>query len=257
MKKNKANEKGNLYLIENVYGIFIICYFLLIFFYNMLVDRTFFLEEKYSMTAIWSPWFSVQILLFIILSLFIILHRLLILKFRFAWPNEFTPESLTDGFNQLFRLTFDSRSFGQRNAGQPYNNLMSLRTRSIIGYIFIISSVIIAPLIFYLLCWGEQLKAITIFRFIIFNINIASLFTLGILNICFGIESEIIKKFEAAKSSNVIENAELISVNFNGGWCRLNGKEYPIKLLRDESSKRIEELYIDKSAEDQKKYIYI
>ena len=223
----------------------------------MLLDRTFFLEAKYSMTAIWSPWFSVQIVFFIILSLFIILLRLLILKYRFTWPPHVSSETLLDGFNNIFRMIFDSSSYGFVNAGQPYNNLMSLRTRSIIGYIFIISSLIIAPVLFCLLCWGEHFKAITIFRYVIFNIHIAAVFALGILNICFGIESEIIKKFESAKTSNMIENAQLVSINFNGGWCEIDGEAFQIKLLRDESSKRVEEVYIDVSTEDKEKYIYI
>lgn len=257
--KNKPNTKGNLYFIENAYGLFILFYFLMIIFFNMLLDRTFFLEAKYSMTAIWSPWFTIHIVIFVILSIFITLLRLLILKFRCTWPSDYEEYgTLLDRFNIVFRLTFDYHSYGYRNAGEPYNNLMSLRTRSIIGYILMISSIVIAPLLFYrLIWWGEDLNAVTIFRYTIYNIHIASLFVLGVMNICFGIESEILKKFEAAKSSNMIKNAQLVSINFNGGWCKLDGEAFPIKLLRDESSKRVEEVYIDTSTEDQKKFINI
>jgi len=78
---------------------------------------------------------------------------------------------------------------------------------------------------------------------------------MGVINILYGIEPEIKRRFALWQIAEK-NSATIHSVNIDGGCCEIQGKFYLLKLERNKD-KRVENLYIDKSTNDQEIYIYI
>jgi hypothetical protein len=245
-KKITRNTNGNLSTIEMLLFFSSIFYFLSIVQYYYVEKRTFFVEEKYSVNANWSPWFSISIVTIFICLFFIALIRVLTLKFRTKWSR--------DVFSNLIRAVSDGSGFSQWEIN--FNSLHSLRVRTKIGYTFIVLSLILFPLLFiYILFWSSARNPVNIFRIIIFSIHLVFIFTMGVLNILNGIEPEITRRFAHWKISEK-KSAILLSVNIDGGCCEINGKIYFLELERDRE-KRVEKLFIDKNTENISEKIYI
>ena len=257
-KKIIRDQKGNLALIEMGYMAAVVFYIISIVIYHGTVERTFFLERKYSMTAIWSVWFSISIVTACVSCIFIVFLRVLILKFRTFWGRKYDVHyNFLDGFSLYYRAIFDFNGFNHwGDQFNLFNNLHSLRTRASIGHRFVTISLLLVPILFaYSIFWIPNRTPVIILRFIIFNIHLVFIFTMGVINILHGIEPEIKRRF-ALWQMTEDKSAMLLSVNIDGGCCEINGEIYAIKLQRNKF-KRVEKLYIDKSTNDQEIYIYI
>ena len=245
-KKVERPVNGNMTAIEMVLLLSSIFYFLSIVQYYYVEQGRFFLDGEKSMTTNLIIWLSLSTALIFVCLLFIILSRILTLKFRTEWSN--------DVFSRLIRLATDSGGLTQWEMN--FNSLHSLRIRSKIGYIFITTCLILVPILFiYILFWSSARTPINVFRIIIFSIHLVFIFTMGVINILYGIEPEIKRRFALWQMLEK-KSAILLSVNIDGGCCKINEKIYFLELERTKD-KRVKKLFIDKNTENISEKIYI
>ena len=78
---------------------------------------------------------------------------------------------------------------------------------------------------------------------------------MGVINILYGIEPEIKRRFALWQMLEK-KSAILLSVNIDGGCCKINEKIYFLELERTKD-KRVKKLFIDKNTENISEKIYI